>query len=334
MSADLLIVGQGLAGTLLAWELERAGRSFTMVDAGPAGAASSVAAGIINPVTGRRLVKSWRVDTLLPVARDTYRELESALGVKLWHEMRVRRLFADERERRTFADKQSRAELLPYAGGTTSDDDGFWIEGGARVDLPVLLAAARERWRTQGRLRPGTMAVAAEAGCHELVIDCSGMAATRGGEFGFVPWEFSRGELLSIAVEGLAPGAIINRGHWVLPVSPGAALVGATHEPGVLTAETTAAGRAALEASARTLLDRPFQVTGQRAGIRVNLPDKHPVVGRHPGNRRLGLINGLGAKGALVAPTLARQWVRHLVDGAEFEPELAVGRWTGKNVRP
>ncbi|MSU65647.1 MAG: FAD-binding oxidoreductase [Opitutus sp.] len=331
MNAEILVVGQGLAGTLLARELERAGLAFQIADSGIEQVASRVAAGIINPVTGRRLVKSWRIDTLLPVARAAYREFEAALGVTLWREMRVRRLLADDRERRTFADKQARAELAPYAGvaaqGNSEGDDGFWIDGAARVDLPALLGAARERWRIQGRLRPETIDAAAEAGRHELVIDCSGMAAVRGGEFGFIPWEFSKGELLSIAVEGLAPDVILNRGHWILPVAPGAALVGATHEPGVLAPEPTAAGRAALEASARTLLNRPFQVTGQRAGIRVNLPDKHPVVGRLPGNRRLGLINGLGAKGALVAPALAQQWVRHLVDGAAFDPALDVGRW-------
>ncbi|HYD83061.1 MAG TPA: hypothetical protein VEA63_03390, partial [Opitutus sp.] len=76
MGANLLIVGQGLAGTLLAWELERAGLTFEIADEGHGRAASRVAAGIINPITGQRLVKSWRVDALLPVARATFRAIE------------------------------------------------------------------------------------------------------------------------------------------------------------------------------------------------------------------------------------------------------------------
>jgi glycine oxidase len=325
MPADILIIGQGLAGTLLAWEFERAGISFGIADAGHEGAATSAAAGIINPITGRRLVKTWRVEALLPAARTTYRSIEDALGVELWHEVRVRRLFRDERERRIFGEKRAGGSLAPFAGA--EDRDGFWIEGAARVDLPALLAAARARWQAQGRLRVGGAASMAGAAGHELVVDCTGLAAARGGEFNFVPWEFSQGEMLEVAVEGLARDVVLNAGHWILPVATDAAWVGATHRPGVLDRQPTVAGRAVLEASARMLLGRPFHVTGQRAGVRVNLPDKRPVAGRHPQNPRLGLINGLGAKGALYAPMLARQWVGHLATGAGFEPEIDVRRF-------
>ena len=94
MAPDVLILGQGLAGTLLAWECEQAGLTFRIADPGHAGAASVVAAGVVNPVTGLRLVKSWRIEALLPAAREAYRGLEAALGVPLWREMRIRRIFA------------------------------------------------------------------------------------------------------------------------------------------------------------------------------------------------------------------------------------------------
>jgi glycine oxidase len=151
MSAAILIVGQGLAGTLLAWALERAGRSFVIADAGHAMAASRAAAGIINPITGRRLVKSWRIDELLPLARSAYCEMEAELGVALWREMRVRRRFRDERERRVFAEKAARGDLAPFAGD--ADETGFWITPAARVDVPALLTAARRRWLAEGKLR-------------------------------------------------------------------------------------------------------------------------------------------------------------------------------------
>src|SRR4051812_11744212 len=114
MDAEILILGQGLAGTLLAWELERARIPFVIVDPGHATAATSAAAGIINPITGQRLVKSARIESLLPLARATYREIETTFGVPLWREMRVRRIFADDRERAVFAAKQRSGELAPF----------------------------------------------------------------------------------------------------------------------------------------------------------------------------------------------------------------------------
>ena len=330
MRADILIVGQGLAGTLLAWEFERAGIPFAVVDGGHSTASSRVAAGIINPITGRRLVKSWRVDQLLPVARAAFRELEAALGVPLWHEMRVRRLFADDRERRVLAEKSARGELGGYVGAI--EHEGFWIEGAARVDLPALLSNARERWRAQGRLREVECDAGASVGSHELVIDCTGVPGALGGKFSFVPWEYSKGEVLTLAVNGLAPDVIVNRGHWLLPIRPGVAWAGATHQPGLMDVTPTAEARATLAQSVHRLLPGlAVTVTGQMAGVRVNLPDKHPVVGRHPANARLGIFNGLGAKGALLAPALARQWVNHLTEGVPFDAEVGVERFSSRH---
>ncbi|MBS0632418.1 MAG: FAD-binding oxidoreductase [Verrucomicrobia bacterium] len=322
MRPDVCILGQGLAGTLLAWELERAGIPFVMVDAGHASASSRVAAGIINPITGRRLVKSWRIDALRPLAEATYRALEAELGVSVWRAMRVRRLFRDERERRIFREKQARGELAPFAGD--SDDSGFWIGGAARVDTGVLLTAARARWRAKGWLREERAEVATALAAHGLVIDCTGATGARGGG---VPWKFSKGEILTLATDGLDPEVIVNSGHWLLPVGPGEAKVGATHEPGATDATPTAAARALLEASARELGAKDFRVTAHEAGVRVNLPDKHPVAGRWPGDPRHGVINGLGAKGALLAPLLARQWLNHLTEGVAFDAAIDVARF-------
>lgn len=326
MRADISILGQGLAGTLLAWELERAGISFTITDAGPAKAATSAAAGIINPVTGRRLVKSWRFESLLPLAKATFRDLEEALAVPLWREMRVRRLFADERERAVASDPKRRTELGSFV--ESIDEAGLWIRGAARVDLAALLAAARARWLAAGALREGDADLAQERQQHALVIDCRGVAGTGAEPFGFVPWAYSKGEVLELATSGLEANVILNRRFWVAPVRPDSALAGATHEPGVRDVQPTLHGRSAIETATAGLLGaNPFAVTGHRAGIRVNLPDKRPVAGRHPLDSRIGLVNGLGAKGALWAPMLARQWVRHVSAGASFDPEIDLRRF-------
>jgi glycine oxidase len=82
-----------------------------------------------------------------------------------------------------------------------------------------------------------------------------------------------------------------------------------------------------LEASARELIGERFAVVEQAAGVRVNLPDKRPAVGRHPQQARLGLVNGLGAKGVLWAPWLAAAWVANLRDGVAFPMDADVGRF-------
>lgn len=326
MRADILILGQGLAGTMLAWELERAGLAFQVVDPGLDRGATTTAAGLINPVTGRRFVKSWRIEEFWPLAMETYRTLEAELGGVFWRGLRIERRWADERERRLCADRVQRGVVAPYVTLDAVGGEQCTIAPAARVDLPGLLGAARARWRAQGRLREEPIDPA-EAERYACVIDCTGLAGTGEAAFGFVPWEFSKGEVLEIAVGGLAPDVAYSCGHALVPLTAGRAWVGATHVPAGKDRAPTPAARAALAASATALLGREFTVVAQRAAVRVNLPDKRPVAGWQPGNARRGLVNALGAKGVLWSPFLAQQWRRHLTDGAAFDPEIDVARF-------
>ena len=63
---EYLIVGQGLAGTLLAFEMEHNNIDFWIVSDTQKSKSSLVAAGMINPLVFKRLAKSWLVDDLLP----------------------------------------------------------------------------------------------------------------------------------------------------------------------------------------------------------------------------------------------------------------------------
>src|SRR4051812_15632298 len=80
MIVDYLIVGQGLCGTFLSYYLLKAGKKVIIVDKSNAFTASKVASGVINPVTGRRIVRTWRIEELLPFAFDAYTELGNRFG--------------------------------------------------------------------------------------------------------------------------------------------------------------------------------------------------------------------------------------------------------------
>jgi glycine/D-amino acid oxidase-like deaminating enzyme len=327
MPRPVLIIGQGLAGTLLGHAFERAGIDFEIVDAGHAHAASRVGAGIINPITGQRIVKSWRIDELGPLARETYRALEPVLGVSFMREMRVRRLFQDDTERRVFAEKAARGDLAPYA--ETADHDGFWVEGALRIDTAALIEAARARWLGAGRLIEGRVGTVEALARYETVIACTGADDDGGRAWAGVACARATGEILRVKVDGLAPDVILNRGHWVLPTAPGEARVGATY---VRVDSDPNAAREELERSAHDLLaGRPFTVAARETGVRVTAPDRRPLAGWDSQAPRLGVINGLGSKGALLAPWLAREWVAHLTARAPFEAGVQPGRFARRN---
>jgi glycine oxidase len=119
---DYIIVGQGIAGALLAYFLRKNGQKVVVIDGDTEGvlSASKIAAGVINPITGRRFVKSWRIDELLPSAKRTYQELEKVLNVPLWHDRSIIRTLRDTEEENNFLLRRTYPDYAHFCGETST----------------------------------------------------------------------------------------------------------------------------------------------------------------------------------------------------------------------
>src|SRR5579872_7445587 len=96
---DFIIVGQGLAGTTLVWQLHRRGFRVLVIDREKGNSASRIAAGLMTPVTGKRLAKSWRLDEVYPTAVEFYRWVEAQIGDTCFRERPSLRIFQNDAER-------------------------------------------------------------------------------------------------------------------------------------------------------------------------------------------------------------------------------------------
>jgi glycine/D-amino acid oxidase-like deaminating enzyme len=115
MQADVLIVGQGICGTLLSWFLHKEGKSFFVIDEPGAGSASAVAAGVINPVTGRRYVTTWMAEELMSFAEITYRQMSEAFGIPLLYSKTIIDFFPTAQMRNAFVDRISENDTYLHA---------------------------------------------------------------------------------------------------------------------------------------------------------------------------------------------------------------------------
>src|SRR6476620_11093394 len=103
MQTEVLIIGQGICGTMLSWFLEKEGKSFLVLDDERTNTATAAAAGIINPVTGRRYVYTWMIDTVMPFAVDTYEQVGGALQVAAVQQKSIIDFFPSAQMRDAFA---------------------------------------------------------------------------------------------------------------------------------------------------------------------------------------------------------------------------------------
>lgn len=351
-----LIIGQGLAGTLIGFRLERAGHHVDYVDAPGQTAASSVAAGIINPITGRRFVKSWRIDELVPAARLLYRELEEELDVALWHDLPlVRTLYnrGDENDWQARTADPGYSEYMeefPSVGRIPAVTEAVHAYAGvkhsARVDIGLLVTAYRERLRKAGRFREGLFdyeQLVVRAGAsgdisfhpdgqegplpYDTAIFCEGWRARFNPWFGGLPHGGNKGEVLLVKTEAPLLERMFKHRVFLVPFGRDTYWIGATSENQFTEEGTTSSNRQFLEDRLREVLTVPFEVIDHRAAVRPTVRDRRPFLGRHPKYPALAIFNGLGTKGTSLGPLCAHWLADHLLTGKDLPPEVDIRRW-------
>lgn len=347
-----MIVGAGLAGCCLAWRLQQAGQPFRLVGSSQLPSAAIVAAGIINPVTGRWMTKSWRFDDFAPEAARFYKEIERRLTVKLYHPIPAVRfcLNAEDAKRARRRSRNPRyADVLDEyeapeteGGGLFKNPHGsFRIRGAAYVDLPLLTETLRTHFQAEGQfedrifehqqLKQSQSGWTYEGHCYKRVFFCEGAALYANPWFRDLPLTPAKGETLLCRSEGLAllGRELRHHGKWLLPYPDDSFRIGATYDEDDLSPEPTTRAREELcEAfHAMTHVPYPLSILNQPAGIRPSTSDARPLLGAHPTQSGLYIMNGLGSKGASLAPTLSRELIEFIFEGEPLDPETDIRRF-------
>jgi len=148
-SCEYLIIGQGLAGTLISQALIDEGKSILVLDNHHQGSSSKIAAGIINPITGRRFVKSWMIEELMAFSEKRYADFSKLLNTESYFKRReiLRCLFSPSEENDwLIRTAQPGWTAHVKEAGDIGEFDGHVIPGssqgvllGAQVDLGRLI---------------------------------------------------------------------------------------------------------------------------------------------------------------------------------------------------
>jgi glycine/D-amino acid oxidase-like deaminating enzyme len=344
---DYLIVGQGLAGTSFAWHLDGLGKKILIVGDASLPSSSKVAAGIFNPLTGKKLVKTWLADDLFPYANEFYTGMEKELHCELLHLAPIYRPFRSIEEQNTYLAQTADPGISKYisqAANATDLSDYVHAEFGGLevirsgwVDLPLLLVKARDYFIKNDQyvdtlfdvsdLQIENDSVTWKNISFGKVVFCQGFMALQNDFFNWLPFTPVKGQILEIATESAVKPYIINQGVFMLPVSEHVCRVGATYSWDPLDWEATESATEELESKLKTLIKIPYSIRSATAGIRPSAKDRRPLIGIHPEHDNIILFNGLGTKGVTLAPFFANQLVQHLENGKELNPLVNIKRY-------
>lgn len=346
MKVDALLIGQGLAGTLLSYNLRKQGLSVLVIDQPHLTAASRVAAGLYNPVTGRQMVKTWWADRLFPLIQEQYGALEKLSGRNFLHERAIYRPFFSIAEQNDWFGRWSDPAYAPYIQQVyDSPQYSQWVNnpfGGLLlrqtgwIDVPVLLEGWKQYLIAEGSFRAEVfreedLDVPEEGVRYQdvearWVIYCNGTAQLQSKYWHWLPLRPVKGDVLLLETEATLP-IIPNRGVFVVPVGPNRFRSGSTyyHQDLHLTPEPK--GRMEIEGKLAELLTVSWQVLEHQVGIRPATKDRRPVVGRHPEHPAVLVFNGLGTKGVSLAPYCAHLLAQMLKNHLDLPTEISIKRF-------
>lgn len=346
MNLDALIIGQGISGTFLTYYLKKEGKRFLVIDDGNNNSPSRLAAGLINPVTGRRLVTVWMVDEILPFAWKAYQEIGQELGITAISQRNIIDFFPNPFMRESFLQKIETGDIYVHAYPEQNHFNSFFnydfgcgeIRPVYTAHLESLLPAWREVLNEDDSIRDELFDVSrleltddgvryGEITANKIIF-CDGPLGSENPYFHQLPFAPNKGEALVIEANDLPEHNTYKKSMMLVPMAEkGFFWVGASYVWDFPEVGPTEEFRVKTEQVLKEWLKVPYKIVEHRSGLRPATLERRPFVGIHPVHNAIGILNGMGTKGCSLAPFFARQLCDRLYYNMPIAPDADVQRF-------
>ena len=337
---DVIIIGQGLAGTVLSETLVQRGKRVVVFDTPLPGRASQVAAGLVNPISLRRTVLTWRASEMLAIAGAFYRDLGLQYDTVFWHPTPLAVLFPTAQEAGIWQLRMKDPEMTRLLRLDTSADTALdqlpqpygrgIIDRCAWVDVSALLARHRAQAIAAGELEERRIeasdihqlpdGIQIHGRTAPLLVHCGGPFATADGLVQV------KGEGLTVRIPDLHLSKAVHRGVFMLPIGNDVYRVGSTFAWNDVWSGPTEEARRYLLDRLERLVEREVEVLDHWCGVRPASKDRRPILGRI--GKHEVIFNGLGSRGVVLAPWCAQHLCDHLFDGVQLDEAVKPDRFT------
>ena len=342
---DIIIVGQGISGTVLSSALMEQHQKVLVIDDGNKKAASKIASGVINPVTGRRIVKTWQIDAVMPAAVRIYKALENKLNTQIIQQCNIVNFHASEQMEKAFASRL--AEDPTFLSSPSLSDtitaafdspfghsviDPCWL-----VHLENVLAAWRQYLIEKNALIEDVfdfkkLDVAADQVVYKnytanQIIFCEGAKGQENPYFKQLPFAPNKGEALLVKINDLDNRYIYKKAVSIVPWKDAVFWVGSNYEWDNYNDDPSPSFKEKTMAALNEWLTIPYEVIDHIAAIRPANTQRRPFVGMHPIYKNIGIFNGMGTKGCSLAPFFAEQLTSHILQQTALDNEASIDRF-------
>lgn len=325
MNCEFLIVGQGLAGTLVGHAFEQIDRSFVVVDKVLPYSASPVAAGIIHPVSGRRFVKAWNYDSLLPVFQNTYADMENKLGSNPLEHLEMRLNLSSVKEENDLLSQAHRYGYADQLKLINEEDMVFECTKSCyslpafKLDIQSLVKLFRERWTIQNKYFEEIMDYSHLRQFNnkwhyrdivaDQVVFCEGCQSRFNPWFKYLPLVPNKGQVFLLQKPDRYTLNKVIRHNLLFTEFNTSIWAGATYEWEFDSPCPDSTGWKFLSQKLTDITKSPLEITAHLSGLRPTVTDRKPIIAHHPTFPNLWAINGFGTKGASIGPYVVNEFV-------------------------
>lgn len=343
---DIAVVGGGLAGSSLTLYLLQKGKRVLLIDDPSLSQSSRIAAGIYNPVVFKRTTLAWRAKEMYESSREFYRQAEAYTGQKFHFELPFFRFFSGFEEQNEWMTRSGQDlyrdflsdELLQAQPPFISPYGLSMVKGAGYLDTVHYMQAVRQKLLLMNgclkeesfnaqKLQPTAQGFSYDNFTFAKIVFCEGYLVTQNPWFGFVKLFPVKGEILELELGSLQVGKIYNGSVYMLVMPNGKVKLGSTYDWQNLNDEPTDAGREELLEKLDGFYKGEKKVTAHKAGVRPAGHDRRPVLGEHPTQKNMYLLNGFGAKGVSLGPWCVKELFACMYEGKVPDKEVSLQRY-------
>jgi len=348
---DYIIVGQGIAGTVLAFQLRLQGKRVFVIDKHRDDTSSKIASGIYNPMVLKRFTPCWKVEDQLTPLYDFLDAFETSFNTTIHVPLKLWRKFLSIQEQNLWLEKSNHDRLIPFMNPyfiSNPHEDinanfGFGeVKKSGWVDFIKLISIFKKMLISKGcfldeefdfdSISIKQRSVIYKFISAEKIIFCEGHRLTNNPFFNYLPLMRTKGELITVKLEGLNVKELIKSNITLLPLGKEVYKVGATFNWDDKDEICSLKAREELLAKLKELVNINPVVINQYAGLRPTVKDRRALLGAHPKHENIFVFNGLGTRGLLMSPYLALQLIEFMEKGVPLDPEVDIKRY--KNEMP
>jgi glycine oxidase len=345
---DYIIVGSGLAGISFS-EVALLSDKKIILFSDDSQNSSKIAGGLYNPIILKRFSEVWQAKEQLDIMGLFYLNLYKKIDVKFDFKIPILRKFFSIEEQNNWFSSSDKIALAPflsttlcfkkYAGIDSPFGYGEVLQTGY-VDTALLVSKYEEyllfyQLLKKEKFEYNALVINSDSVSYKgilakQIVFAEGFGMHDNPFFNELPLDGTKGELFIIKAPLLKLNVIINTSVFILPLGNDLFKVGATYNWKDKTSLPTEEGKTELIERIREIISCDFEIIEHYAGVRPTVRDRRPLVGTHKEFKNIHILNGLGTRGVMLGPAMAKALFDHIENDTVLNSEIDINRFYKK----